>query len=405
MAKMVGASSPPPAWGSDDLQASVLHVDMDAFFAEVELLEFPHLRGRPVVVGGQQRGVVLSATYEARAMGIHSAMPIAHARSQCPELIVLPPHHERYTHISREVMAVLGDITPVVEQVSIDEAFLDVAGAVRRLGPPMSIARQIRHEIRRRVGVPASVGLGATKFVAKLASGFAKPDGIYLVPKQATVDFLHSLPVGALWGVGTKTRKRLEQHGVETVAQLADYPLAQLQRLLGTTAGRRLHDLAHGRDPRAVEPQRIEKSIGTERTFAHDIADREALHTILLELSHRVAARLRRSQMAAASLSLKLRYPDFTTVTRSRSIMPSDVAHEIHATAAQLLDSLHIPPTGVRLLGIRGEQLVPGHHGRQLRLDETDHRREAEAAMDGVRQRFGPAALRPASLLRGKGRD
>ncbi|HLS49172.1 MAG TPA: DNA polymerase IV, partial [Actinomycetaceae bacterium] len=252
---------------------------------------------------------------------------------------------------------------------------------------------------RSRLGVPASVGIAATKFVAKLASGFAKPDGSYLVPKAATVAFLHSLPVGALWGVGEKTRERLERYGLTTVADLAGYPVARLQRIVGTAAGRRLHELAHGRDPRAVEPERIEKSIGAERTFDHDISDRDELRSILLELSHRVAARLRRARCTTATVSLKLRHADFTTITRSRTITPSDVAHDLYTTALGLFEAVEIPPSGVRLLGVRAEQLAHGSHGVQLRLDEADHRREAEAIMDGVRERFGPSALRPASLL------
>src|SRR5690625_1054980 len=198
-------------WGADDSGCTILHVDMDAFFAAVELLDRPDLVGRPVIVGADRRGVVLSATYEARSYGVHSAMPMARARALCPSAVVLPPHHDTYARVSRQVMAILAEVTPVMEKVSIDEAFLDVAGAVRRLGPPARIAAAIRSRVHAELGVPASVGVAATKFVAKLASSHAKPDGLLLVPRAATVPFLHSLPVGALWGVGDKTRERLHR--------------------------------------------------------------------------------------------------------------------------------------------------------------------------------------------------
>lgn len=388
-------------WGEDDSASPILHVDMDAFFAEVELLDHPHLRGRPVIIGGDQRSVVLSATYEARAFGVHSAMPVAHARALCPPAVVLPPHHQSYVDISREVMAVLHDITPLVEQVSIDEAFLDVDGARRRLGTPVHIARLIREEVRARVGVPASVGVAATKFVAKLASGHAKPDGLLLVPATATVDFLHSLPVGALWGVGAKTRERLVGHGIDTVATLAGWPLGRLQRIVGQAAGHKLHELASGRDPRVVEPERIEKSIGTEDTFAQDVTDREVLRSVLLEQSHRVAARLRAAGFVAGSVSIKVRHADFTTLSRSRTMPATDVAHELFATAVDLLDRLQLPRAGLRLLGVRGESLARAHDGVQLRLDEEGQRRDVETAMDGVRARFGTGVLGPATLLHG----
>ncbi len=386
-------------WGSDDAGCSILHVDMDAFFAAVELLDRPDLVGRPVIVGGEQRGVVLSATYEARRFGVHSAMPMSRARALCPQAVVLPPHHDTYARVSREVMAILAEVTPVMEKVSIDEAFLDVAGARRRLGPPVAIATAIRRRIRTELGVPASVGVAATKFVAKLASSHAKPDGLLLVPRAATVPFLHSLPVGALWGVGEKTRERLHRYGIDTVAALAEQPVRTLHRILGVAAGQRLHDLAQGRDPRAVEPERSEKSIGTETTFAADVSDRATLESVLLEQAHRVAARLRSGGLVGRTVAIKVRFSDFRTITRSRGTEPTDVAHDIFALARALLADVAVPADGLRLLGVRVEQLQPAGEGIQLRLGEDDHRREAEAAMDDIRHRFGPTALRPASLL------
>ncbi|HLV02959.1 DNA polymerase IV [uncultured Georgenia sp.] len=386
-------------WGTDDAGCTILHVDMDAFFAAVELLDRPELVGRPVIVGADRRGVVLSATYEARRFGVHSAMPMARARALCPQAVVLPPHHDAYARMSRRVMAILADVTPVMEKVSIDEAFLDVAGAQRRLGPPLVIARDIRRRIRSVLGVPASVGVAATKFVAKLASSHAKPDGLLLVPRAATVPFLHSLPVGALWGVGEKTRERLHRYGIDTVAALAAQPVGTLHRILGVAAGQRLHDLANGLDPRAVEPERVEKSVGTETTFASDVQDRDSLEAVLLDQAHRTAARLRRSGRLGRTVAIKVRSADFRTITRSRAVEATDVAHDIFSVARGLLDGVPLPAGGVRLLGVRVEQLQSADEGVQLRLGEGDRRREAESAMDDIRRRFGPAALRPASLL------
>lgn len=326
-------------------------------------------------------------------------MPVARARALCPQAVVLPPHHDTYAQVSRRVMAILADVTPVMEKVSIDEAFLDVSGARRRLGSPVEIARAVRRRIHSELGVPASVGVAATKFVAKLASGHAKPDGLLLVPRDATVPFLHSLPVGALWGVGDKTRERLHRHGIDTVAALAAQPVRSLHRVLGVAAGQRLHDLANGRDPRAVEPVHVEKSVGTETTFAADVTDRATLEAVLLDQAHRTAARLRAAGLVARTVAIKVRFSDFRTITRSRATEATDVAHDVLTVARSLLDDVQLPPGGVRLLGVRAEQLQDTGEGIQLRLGEEDNRREAETAMDTIRQRFGPAALRPASLL------
>ncbi|HLT82810.1 MAG TPA: DNA polymerase IV, partial [Phototrophicaceae bacterium] len=334
-----------------------------------------------------------------RRFGVHSAMPMARARALCPQAVVLPPHHDTYARVSREVMAILAEVTPVMEKVSIDEAFLDVSGARRRLGPPVAIARALRRRIHSELGVPASVGVAATKFVAKLASGHAKPDGLLLVPRAATVPFLHSLPVGALWGVGDKTRERLHRYGIDTVAALAAQPVRTLHRVLGVAAGQRLHDLANGLDPRAVEPERVEKSVGTETTFAADVTDRATLEAVLLDQAHRTAARLRAAGLVGRTVAIKVRFADFRTITRSRATPATDVAHDVLAVARGLLDGVPVPVDGVRLLGVRVEQLQPADEGVQLRLDEDDQRRDAEAAMDSIRRRFGPAALGPASLL------
>jgi DNA polymerase-4 len=377
---------------------------MDAFFAEVELLDRPALRGRPVIVAGEGRGVVLSATYEARASGVHAAMPVRRARALCPTAVVIPPDHARYRAVSSAVMAILGSVTPVLEPVSIDEAFLDVSGARRRLGSPVAIGAELRRRIREELGVPASVGVASTKHVAKLASSHAKPDGLLLIPQAATVEFLHSLPVGALWGVGERTGERLASHGIRTVGDLARTPSRQVERLVGGAGGRRLVDLAWGRDPRAVEPVRREKSIGIESTFPRDVAERESLLAVLLEQADRVAGRLRAASLLCRTVSIKVRMPDFTTLTRSHRLdTPTDLARDLHAAGRRLFAGVEVPAGGLRLLGLRAEGLCEAS-GAALQgsfddLSEPTWRR-AESAMDEVRARYGSAAVTAGSLVR-----
>ncbi|WP_182113638.1 MULTISPECIES: DNA polymerase IV [unclassified Actinotalea] len=406
--------TPPPAgvkrsWGTDEDGCSILHVDMDAFFASVELLRRPELRGRPVIVGGDTRSVVLAATYEARAYGVHSAMPMARARRLCPQAVVLPPDRAAYLRASTAVMAILRDVTDVVEQVSVDEAFLDVSGARRRLGPPTSIAALIRGHVREQLGLPCSVGIASTKFVAKLASGFAKPDGVLLVPRDATVELLRSLPVGALWGVGERTRDALARWGITTVAQLADADVAVVQRAVGRATGAHLHDLAWGRDPRPVVTERQEKSIGAETTFEQDTAAVDVLEGHLLRLADRCASQLRARGYVARTVSLKVRTEDFTTLTRSRTLgTPTDVGRDLYAAARDLLGGVDLGARRVRLLGVRAEGLGEAT-ARQLTLEEavddaSDARRRAEQAMDDVRQRFGAGALGAAALTVARGR-
>lgn len=391
-------------WGSDDVAASILHVDMDAFFAEVELLSRPGLRGRPVIVGSDGRGVVLSATYEARASGVHAAMPLRRAMALCPSAVVIPPTHERYGQVAQKVMAILTSVTPIVERVSIDEAFLDVSGAGRRLGGPVRIATEIRRRVREEVGLPASVGVASTKLVAKLASSHAKPDGLLLVPPTAAVAFLHSLPVGSLWGVGEQTAERLADQGIRTVEDLARTPLERLERLLGVTAGRRLLHLAWGRDPRAVEPTREEKSLGTERTFAVDVDDREHVEAVLLDQCVRVAARLRAAGLVARTVSIKIRMADFSTLTRTQTLEgPTDLARALHAAARRLLAGVAIHRDGVRLVGIRVEGLAAASTAvLQPSFDDLDgpNWRGAESATDRIRERYGHGAVTVGSLIR-----
>lgn len=390
-------------WGRDDSGTDILHVDMDSFFAQVEMLEDPSLRGRPLIVGGVgPRGVVTSATYEVRATGVHAGMPTSRARALCPQALVVGSSRDLYSSYSRRVMALLAEITPLVEQVSVDEAFLDVSGSRLRLGSPTSIGRGLRLRIREEIGLPASVGIAATKSVAKVASSHAKPDGLLLVPADATTDFLHGLPVGALWGVGGRTQEVLAREGVDTVGDLAHTPVGRLEKLVGRAAAHQLHDLAWGLDRRRVVPGREEKSVGTETTFAEDVLDRGVLERYVLEASHRCARRLRRSGTVAHTVTLKLRGADFRTLTRSRTLtVPTDTGREIARVAGELLAAEAVPPGGVRLLGVRAENLVRRSDGVEVPLDEDARPGRTERVMDRVAERFGAGALRPASLLDG----
>ena len=286
---------------SSDTSASILHMDMDAFFASVELLERPELVGKPVIVGHRSlRSVVTAATYEARKYGVNSAMPMAVALRRCPQAIVLEPHFERYTHYSAQVMRLLGEVTPLVEPLSIDEAFLDVAGALKLLGTPWQIGTRLRERIHSETGLRASVGAAATKYVAKLASSRAKPDGLLVVPLAETVTFLHPQPVSALWGVGGKAEEQLARLGLRTIGDVAEVPLDALTRAVGPANAARLHDLAWGRDPRSIDTDRSEKSIGHETTFETDVTDPAVIHRTLLGLSDGVAVRLRRAESRPA---------------------------------------------------------------------------------------------------------
>jgi DNA polymerase IV len=387
----------------DDADCHVLHVDMDAFYASVELREHPELRDQPVVVAGAgQRGVVLSANYPARRFGVRSAMPAARALRLCPQAVFLPPHFPAYQEVSRGVMALFRSITPLVEPLSLDEAFLDVAGALRRLrASPGEIGQRIRRQVAADHGLTCSVGAASTKFVAKLASGMAKPDGMIVVPPTKALEFLHPLPVSALFGVGRRTAERLAQFGLATVADVAATPLTRLRRAVGAAAAEHLHALARGHDPRAVVPDAAEKSVGAEQTFEVDHHDRDLLRRELLRVAEKTGAALRARGLRGRTVSIKVRYADFETITRSRTLpVPTDLTQEIFRTARQLLDE-QVPPGAVRLLGVRMEQLSgDGATGEQLVLDDAEAGwRDAEAAADAARSRFGAAAVRPASLL------
>ena len=383
-------------------RASIMHVDMDAFFVSVELRARPDLRGRPVIVGfPAERSVVLSASYEARRFGVKSAMPMAVAHRLCPQATIIEPRHKLYYEVSGQLMAIFESITELVEPLSVDEAFLDVGGAIRRLGPPSEIGQLIRRRVAGELGITASVGIAASKFVAKIASTRCKPDGLLLIRPEQTVPYLHSLPVNALWGVGGKTAEVLARMGIRTVADVAATPVSSLKKVLGAT-GEHVHRLSWGIDSRTVTPVRVEKSIGAEETFAADTADDALLHRELLRLSHRTAERLRASGLVARTVALKLRYADFSTVTRSRTVhTPLDSAQLIYAVAIQLLDSLGSRPLTVRLVGVRAEQLeAAAQTSLQLSLDRRDDNwRAAEQALDKVAEKFGSKSVLPARLL------
>ncbi|WP_375401524.1 DNA polymerase IV [uncultured Amnibacterium sp.] len=393
--------------GVDSARATVLHVDMDAFFASVELLDHPHLADVPVIIGHDgARGVVSSCNYAARAFGVRSAMPVGRALRLCPGATVLPPHYEKYRRASAHVMQLFRDVTPLVEPLSIDEAFLDVAGAVRLFGPPAHIAQQLRRRVLADTGLTCSVGAASTKFVAKLASTTAKPDGLLVVPPETVLQFLHPLPVGALWGVGAATAEQLARRGLRNVGDLADTPPDVLTAWVGRAAGGRLHDLAWGRDARRVTTARAEKSIGHENTFATDVRDPVALRRELLEQAERVAVRLRAAGLRARTVSLKLRYGDFSTITRAHTLAePTDTARRIHEETVALLAAVPLAGRAVRLLGTRAEQLLPAWADQAGLWSDEERWREAEGAIDSATARFGRGVVRPAALLQRRSTD
>ena len=389
---------------------TVLHVDMDAFFVSVELLDRPELRGRPVVVGGAgDRGVVAAASYEARAYGVHSAMPSVRARRQCPQAVFLPGRYDRYAEVSGRIMALFRAVTPLVEPISLDEAFLDVGGAERLFGPAPSIAAGLRQRVRDEEGLTCSVGVAATKFVAKLASEAAKPsagpdgpvpgEGVVVVPLEATAAFLRPLPVTALWGVGPATLARLARLGVVTVGDLGDLDRGVVIGALGRSNGSHLHDLANGIDPRPVVADRRPKSIGHEQTYARDLRRRSDLDQELTGLSDAVASRLRAAGVAGRTVTLKVRFGDFRTITWSVTLAaPVDDAPVVRRSIGSLLDGVDTTP-GVRLLGVSVSQLVEGG-ARQLSLDEVAEPGwgDASRVVDEIRARYGAGAIGPAAL-------
>ena len=391
----------------DDTGCSILHVDMDAFYASVEIRRRPELRGKPVIVGGATRGVVAAASYEARRFGVRSAMPMGQALRLCRHAVVLPPDRAAYSEASSDVMAILRDVTPLVEPLSLDEAFLDVAGAQRLLGTPLQIAQAIRARVAAELSLTCSVGVAATKFVAKLASARCKPDGLLLVPAAQTLEFLHPLPVTVLWGVGARTAQPLHRLGVRSVGDLADIPITTLRRGVGIAVADHLHALAHGHDPRAVETQDVEKSISADHTTAVDLVDEADVSRELLQLCVEVGQRLRARGWVAKTVGIKIRFADFRTVTRVRTVADwVDSTAELHDIALELYRALHLDRPRIRLVGVKAEHFADAAGtARQPTLDEAARPSSprVDQVADATQARFGPAALRPAALTRAQG--
>jgi DNA polymerase-4 len=378
----------------------ILHVDLDAFYASVEVLKDPALAGKPVVVGGDgNRGVVMSASYAARAQGVHSAMPSARAKRMCPGIVFVPPDFEAYRAHSNAFRQILLSVTPLVEPLSLDEAFLDVSGSVKLFGQPPAIARLLRERIKAEVGLVASVGVAPTKFVAKLASTRAKPDGVIVVRAGHVLEYLHPLAVGSVWGVGQRTAEALGRLGIRTVGDLARAPRSILERALGERQAAGLVDLANGVDPRTVVPIEAAKSVSHEETYPRDLEDPDEILRELLRLSHRVASRLRADGYRARTISVKFRLPSFSTLTRSKTLPdPTDIAADVFHVARELYERLPAGRRRFRLLGVAATGLLAADQDQAAML--VDARWDgAERAIDRVERRFGRGAALPATLL------
>lgn len=403
---------------------AILHVDMDAFFASVEQKDHPELRGKPVIVGGaaERRGVVSAASYEARTFGVHSAMPTAQAKRLCPHGIFLPVRMARYQEVSQKIFEILSTFTPDLEQVSIDEAFLDVTGCQRLFGPPLTIARLIKEAIRKETDLTCSIGVAPTLFVAKIASDLEKPDGLVVIPDEEVLARLRPLPVEKLWGVGEITARRLHRLGITTLGDLQSWPRATLIEHLGEL-GSHLHDLAHGIDPRIVEESDPEKSLSHEETFAEDVLDLNVLEETLLELSDKVARRARARGSCGRTIVLKVRYHDFTTITRRRTLpRPIHLGILLYHEARRLLhERTEAGVRPIRLIGVGltglvridreqpslfdlpSSSLSRNRESHAIVADEggltTEKIAKVEEAVDQIRRRLGDSAVIRGRLL------
>ncbi|MDX1442209.1 MAG: DNA polymerase IV [Gammaproteobacteria bacterium] len=380
----------------------VLHADMDAFYASVEQHDNPELRGKPVIVGGSSaRGVVAAASYEARTFGVHSAMPGREAARRCPDGIFIKPRMQRYREVSQQVFAIMRDITPLVEGLSLDEAFLDITGSVRQYGSATKVGEALRDRVYESTGLVISVGIAPSKFVAKIASDLEKPGGFVVVPPARVQEFLDPLPVKRLWGLGPKSLPRVESARLHTIGDIRRAPLAKLRGLLGNRA-EHFQRLSRGEDQRPVKPEREDKSISSEETFHTDIRDRAELERELLAMSDTVARRLRKSGLACGTVTVKIREPDFTTHTRSRSFRPSTQDSDaIHRTARELLGTWwsERDEPAVRLLGVGASKL--GKAGQISLFEDAPASRpgKLDSLMDEIRDRYGESGLRRGRLL------
>ncbi|MHC4347976.1 MAG: DNA polymerase IV [Planctomycetota bacterium] len=375
---------------------AILHVDMDAFFASIEQRDDPDLRGKPVLVGGEgRRGVVAAASYEARAFGCHSAQPMAVAKRNCPQAVVVPPRGRRYREVSQRVFEILEAFTPLVEPLSIDEAFLDVTGSRRLHGTPQQIAETIKKRVREELGVTASVGVAPNKFLAKLASDLDKPDGLTIIEPDRIEQTLDGLPISRMWGVGPATARKMRDLGVETFGDLQRYPVEALESCFGVHA-RRMSALARGLDHREVVPDHKAKSISQEQTFAYDLEEPEAVRDILLGQVEQVGWRLRRHAFRAGTVTIKVRYGEFETITRSRSFdEATDRTDRLWQAGGALFEEWARAFRPVRLIGFGASHLTSAGEQLQLFTAQTDQRRRAlDQATDSIQAKFGKAAIR-----------
>lgn len=386
-----------------NLDPTILHVDMDAYYASVEERDRPELRGKPVIVGGGQgRGVVSAASYEARRFGVHSAMPIATARRLCPQGVFLPVRMSHYAAISRQIRSIFMSFTPLVEPLSLDEAFLDVRGCEGLFGPAPEIARRIKERIRAETGLIASVGVAPNKYLAKLASDIGKPDGYVVLMPDMVTDFLAPLPVSRIWGVGAKGEKRLHDMGIRTIGQIAAMPENLLVDRFGEM-GRHIWQLANGVDDRTVVPDREAKSVSTETTFGRDIGDRDVLRVWLLDLVDHLAGRLRQEEIRARAIYLKIRSSDFHTVTRSTTLAaPTNLTNVIWKAAIELFErSLTSELMPVRLLGAGATKLTRGTvvQGNLFEANQHDRQEDLDKTVDSIRAQFGAASIQRGIFL------
>ena len=384
----------------------ILHIDMDAFYASIEQRDNPALKGQPVIVGGdaEKRGVVSAASYEARAFGVHSAMPASQAKRLCPHGIFLPVRMDRYREVSGQIFEVFQEYTPIIEPLSLDESFLDVTGCESLFGPAPEIARAIKRKILIRTGLTASAGIAPNKFLAKIASDWRKPDGLMEIKTDEVGAFLENLPISRLWGIGKSTEEILKGMGILRAGQLAQYPPEGIEKKLGKF-GLELIALARGEDERPVVPHEEAKSLSQEQTFTPDLQDRQVMEQILLDQAEQVGWELRKQNLRGQTIHLKVRYPDFTLITRSQTLsLPTDAGMEIYRTAMRLLEKTEVLSRKARLLGVGVSNLCRRDAPRQRGLFDSYREKEEKSleAVDKIWEKFGPEAIKRASLLERK---